>query len=355
MGRSRSNQHSDSGLLRAKVSNYGATLVSLQVKGEGGYVESTLGYDTLKEWQEGESYFGCTVGRYGNRIKHGKFGIEGQGSYTLDHINNGENALHGGVKSYDKRVWDAEVVEGETKGVKMTLHSKDGDNGYPGALSITTWILLNNNDELLFKWTASVEGSKTVVNLTNHSYWNLGGWANGGGDVLDHKLELKADRYVAVDEHSIPTGELPTVRDTCFDFSEQKALKEGVEDALIAPQRGYDHTVVFTDGPSSEHPAPDAKSWAGTVPKRGTLFAPNTGIGFDLHTTEPGVQLYTGNYLSPEQVGYGGAKISHRGAVCLETQHFPDSPNRKDFPSTLLAPGERYEHTTVHRFFVKSA
>eukprot|EP01059_Diplonema_ambulator_P017668 TRINITY_DN2969_c0_g1_i1.p1 TRINITY_DN2969_c0_g1~~TRINITY_DN2969_c0_g1_i1.p1 ORF type:complete len:387 (+),score=73.26 TRINITY_DN2969_c0_g1_i1:420-1580(+) len=345
---------SGNGFLRAKVTNYGATLVSLQVKGrDGKYMETTLGYDTFDEWKNGGNYFGCTVGRYGNRIKHGKFTIPGQGDYTLDHCNNGENHLHGGEAAFDKRVWDAEVVdEAGVRGVKMTLKSADGDNGYPGDLFVTSWILLNADNELLLKWTATVDKKKTVCNLTNHAYWNLGGWVETGCNVLSHELTLKASRYVPVDENSIPTGDLPPVEGTPFDFRVARRIGKSVDDPLMAPQHGYDHTLVFTDSPPITHANPIAVSWAATTPHRGTLYAPSTQVGFQLHTTEPGVQLYTGNYLSPDEKGYKGAKVSHRGAACLECQHFPDSPNQPGFPSTVLAPGEKYEHTTVHKFFV---
>eukprot|EP01060_Flectonema_neradi_P005379 TRINITY_DN13579_c2_g1_i1.p1 TRINITY_DN13579_c2_g1~~TRINITY_DN13579_c2_g1_i1.p1 ORF type:complete len:388 (+),score=87.69 TRINITY_DN13579_c2_g1_i1:49-1164(+) len=346
---------SGSGLLKAKVTNYGATLVSLQIKGKGGkYEECTLGYDSFDEWKKGTSYFGCTVGRYGNRIAKGKFTIDGETFDKLP-INNESNSLHGGVNSYDKRIWSSEPVESANcRGVRMTLVSPDGDNGYPGTLKIETYILLDNNDELLFHWLAKTD-KKTVVNLTNHSYWNMSGWNTSPSNILDHELTLKCSHYVAVDKESIPTGDLMSVKGTPFDFNNGKKIGDEVNDALMAPQKGYDHTVVFTDGGSESHPAPMDGEWSKSVPRRGKVVSTKTGNGFELFTTEPGVQVYCGNYLEDGHKGYGQKPILHRGGLCLECQHYPDTPNQPGFPSTDLSPSDTYRHTTVHKFFASAS
>eukprot|EP00754_Rhynchopus_humris_P051711 Rhum_TRINITY_DN9702_c0_g1::Rhum_TRINITY_DN9702_c0_g1_i1::g.34801::m.34801/K01785/galM, GALM; aldose 1-epimerase len=351
---------SGSGKLQAKVTNYGAALVSLRLRDAAGTRhETTLGYDTLQEWQAGGNYFGCTVGRYGNRIAAGKFTLNGT-EHTLAHTNNGANHLHGGEGGYDKRLWDATVVDEKdtgVRGVRLTLVSPDGDNGYPGELHIVAWILVDSNDELLLKWQAALkEGSAThtICNLTNHTYWNLGSWlSHAPRNVLDHKLTCAADSYVEVDAEAIPTGRLPSVKGTVFDFTRGRVLGEGVDDALVAPVKGYDHTLCFPDdvGPPQQ-PEALAGGWSKVLPCMATLECEATGLGFWLYTSEPGVQLYTGNYLDGEkEKGFGGTQIAHRGGVCLECQHFPDSPNRPNFPSTSLAPGEVYNHTTVHKFF----
>ena len=346
--------HSDK--LRAQVTNYGAALVSLQVKtASGDYQQTTLGYDTIQEWMAGTNYFGCTVGRYGNRIKEGKFSIDGK-EYTLPDCNNGPNHLHGGVRAYDKTFWASEPIETpQARGVKLTLTSPDGDHGYPGTLHITTWVMLSTDDEILFKWRAHVDETKTIVNLTNHSYWNLGNWpASAPLKVLNHKLTVRADRYVPVDATSIPTGELPSVSGTPFDFTEGRVIGDDVDHALLEGTRGYDHTLAFAAyDVSAAQPEAEAGGWSAGLPHQATLECEQTGVSFKLFTSEPGVQVYSGNYLSGTQTGYDGAPIAQRGAVCLECQHYPDSPNQPTFPSVVLAPGEVYNHTTVHKFFVK--
>eukprot|EP01063_Lacrimia_lanifica_P030728 TRINITY_DN4934_c0_g1_i5.p1 TRINITY_DN4934_c0_g1~~TRINITY_DN4934_c0_g1_i5.p1 ORF type:complete len:383 (+),score=84.74 TRINITY_DN4934_c0_g1_i5:236-1384(+) len=355
---------SNSGFLRAKVSNYGATLIALELKdaADGQYYPVTLGWGSVKKWQTDPNYFGTVVGRYSDRIKHGKFDLNGK-TYQLE-INNGSHSLHGGVNSYDKQYWDAEVVANETvRGVKFSLTSPDGDHGYPGALKVTTYVLLDRHDELLFRHEAALldaGATKTVVNLTNHSYWNLGQWTKTQRDVLGHSLTLNADRVMETDADSIPTGRLlPVTGDfECFDFRAPRLLKKSVEADVMKPARGYDHYLVFARPDFAgvpRHPAPMAGSWAAATPAQGELYCPDTGYGFALHTSEPGVQVYCANYLEPNSEGYGRAAMKHRGGLCLETQGFPDAPNQPHFPSTVLAAGERYEHTTVHKFFIRPA
>eukprot|EP01065_Artemidia_motanka_P025718 TRINITY_DN30694_c0_g1_i1.p1 TRINITY_DN30694_c0_g1~~TRINITY_DN30694_c0_g1_i1.p1 ORF type:complete len:363 (+),score=98.61 TRINITY_DN30694_c0_g1_i1:59-1147(+) len=339
---------SKSGFLRCKVSNYGATLVSLEIRnGEGGYDEATLSFTDFDTFQKHSPFFGCTVGRYGNRIKHGKFELDGA-AYKLE-TNNGDNHLHGGSDGFDKRIWEAEVLETESaSGVQMTLQSKDGDSGYPGELTVRTWLLLGAHDELMFKWVATVDGKATVLNLTNHTYWNLAAWQRTGDDALSHVLQLDADRYVEVSGDAIPTGRLPAVTGTALDFSAPRVLRDGVDDDLVKPQRGYDQCLVFAGTEAGPQPSAEEPEWSKRLPKRGELKCPSTGYGFELFTSQPGCQVYTANYLDE---GLAGSKMRNRGAVCLEAQNFPDAPNQPAFPISVLRPGEKYEHTTVHKFF----
>ncbi|KAJ9463277.1 Aldose 1-epimerase [Diplonema papillatum] len=355
---------SKSGLLKAKVTNMGVSIVSLEARRKDGtYQHTSLGYDSAQEWQKGSSYFGCTVGRFGNRIKQGKFTLDGK-EITLTHCNNGANHLHGGVKGFDKLLWESEVVDNaETgvRGVKCTLVSPDGDNGYPGELKVESWLLIDANDELLFSWEASVTKAKTVLNLTNHTYWNLGKRAADGAvpTIEDHTLQLNADRYVDVNDESIPSGKLPPVDGTCFDFRKPTRIGDRVDDPLAAPQLGYDHAFVFPDCSADDAKPKDGfdyskGGWSSFLKQQGELSSNDTGLGFKLFTTQPSVQGYCGNFLNPEsEKGYGQVPIVKRGGLCLECQHLPDSPNRPEFPTTTLAPGEKYHHVTVHKFYAK--
>lgn len=319
--------------IEVDVISYGGIitrLVTPDAAGQGGDI--VLGLDSLAEYVESNPYFGALIGRYGNRIAKGRFTLDGKG-YQLD-TNNGENHLHGGAKGFNRYVWKSEPIEREGEvGVKFSRTSPDGEEGYPGNLQVTVEYTLNNDNELKIDYTATTD-KPTVVNLTNHCYWNLAG--AGSGTVLDHVLLLAADRYLAVDKGLIPTGELASVKGTPLDFTRPHAIGERIAELKEDPEgpKGYDHCFVLRQGGEGLKLAARMKD-------------PASGRMLEIRTTEPGVQLYTGNFLDG-----GAANGGHpqHGAFCLETQQFPDSPNKPDFPSTVLRPGETYRTTTVHRF-----
>jgi aldose 1-epimerase len=319
--------------LRAKLTSYGAILVSLEVPDRTGQLaDVTLGYDTLAGWLSSTSYFGATVGRYANRIAKGKFTLDGQ-TYTLA-TNNGANALHGGLKGFDKVLWQAEPVrEANAVGVKFSYLSPDGEEGYPGNLQVTAVYCLTNDNELRVDFAATTDKA-TVVNLAHHSYWNLTGGA--AGDILGHELMLNADQYTPVDEGLIPTGELKAVKDTPMDFTTPTAI--GARIAQVPG--GYDHNYVL-NGP------------AGTLRLAARVTEPKSGRVMEIHTTEPGIQFYSGNFLDGTVKGKGGLAYPKHWGFCLETQHFPDSPNKPSFPPVVLRPGQTYQHVMVHRFSTK--
>jgi aldose 1-epimerase len=318
-----------------KMIDYGAIVVSLETPDKNGKQENiTLGFDKLDGYLQRHPYFGATVGRYGNRIAKGKFKIDGQ-EYTLA-TNNGPNHLHGGVKGFDAVMWKGEPVKtDEGVGVKFTYLSKDGEEGYPGNLNAEVTYLLTNNNELRIDYKATTD-KPTVINLTNHNYWNLGG--QKAGQVLDHLLMINGDKYIPVDETSIPTGEIASVEGTPFDFREMHAIGDKMDDVKKLPGSiGYDNTHVL-------------KGQEGKLELAAKVKDPKSGRTMEIYTTEPGIQFYTGNYLDGSEAG-GGFK--QHEAFCLETQHYPDSPNQPSFPSTLLKPGETYKSTTVHKFGVE--
>ncbi|MEV4109247.1 aldose epimerase family protein [Nonomuraea sp. NPDC049695] len=292
-----------SGRLRAEVLTYGAIVRSLEVSGRN----VVLGLDTLEDYQTRSRYFGAVVGRYGNRIANGRFTLDGV-EYELP-LNNGAASLHGGIEGFDKRVWSIE--ERTDASVTLKLVSPDGDEGYPGTL--TAWVTYTLEDDALRIDYAMEADAPTVVNLTNHSYFNL----KGEGDVRDHVVRLAADHYLPVDEHKIPTGELAPVKGTPFDFTEPHAVAERYDGQ-------YDHCYVL--------------SGDGCTVTAG-------GLTMEVTTTEPGVQFYTGSMLDGVATPYGPF-----AGLCLETQHFPDSPNQPQFPSTVLRPGERRTSTTAYTF-----
>jgi aldose 1-epimerase len=322
--------------LRASIMTYGAIVVSLEVPdSKGKLADIVLGFDTLEEYLKGHPYFGAIVGRYGNRIGKGKFTLNGV-EYKLA-VNNGPNHLHGGIKGFDKVVWNAEPVEkDDAVGVKLSYLSKDGEEGYPGNLSVTVIYTLTNNDELKIEYQATTDKA-TPINVTHHSYFNLAG--QGEGDILSHELTLNADRFTPVDEGLIPTGELRPVKGTPFDFTKPVAIgaRVGQDNEQLKFGLGYDHNFVLNSG-------------GGKLALAATLHEPTTGRVMEIHTTEPGIQFYSGNFLDGTNIGKGGKVYKHRYGFCLETQHFPDSPNKPDFPSVTLNPGEKYTHITVHKF-----
>ncbi len=325
--------------LSVDLINYGAAIVRLRVPDRAGTVgDVTLGYDDLAGYLAGPCYFGAVVGRFGNRIAGGQFSIDDD-TFTLplnDSPGGQPCSLHGGPQGFDKRVWAA-ATGSDDHGpfAKFTLVSPEGDAGYPGTLDAAVVYHLRGT-ELEVVYTAHTD-SATPVNLTQHAYFNLNG--AGSGDVLEHILQSPADRYVLVDAGLIPTGELASVTGTPFDFTSPHAIgaRIGDDHPQLALGHGYDHTLVLPDGDGSWQLA--AK-----------VFAPASGRTLEVWTTEPGVQFYTGNFIADGTPGKAGAIYDRRGGFCLETQHFPDSPNQPAFPDTILRPGESYRTTTVFRF-----
>ncbi|MEQ8787347.1 MAG: aldose epimerase family protein [Pirellulaceae bacterium] len=315
-----------------KLTDYGATVVAVIAPDKNGRSESIcLGFDDVAGYEKHTAYFGCVVGRYGNRIAKGRFTLDDE-AYHLA-TNNGENHLHGGLKGFNRYLWKSEPIErnGEV-GVRFQRTSKDGEEGYPGNLKVTVEYTLDNSNKLKISYRAATD-KPTVVNLTNHAYWNLGG--AGSGTVLDHQVKLNADRYLAVDDGLIPTGETPSVKGTPMDFTMPHAIGSRIGEIDADPQ-GYDHCYVLNSG-------------GGKLAHAATVRDPGSGRVLQVETTEPGIQFYTGNFLNGAKENGGHPQY---GAFCLETQHFPDSPNQAKFPSTVLRPGETYQTTTVYRFLV---
>jgi aldose 1-epimerase len=322
--------------LTAKVMTYGAILTQMDVPDKAGqFADVALGFSDLESYLKGHPYFGATVGRYANRIAAGKFSLDGH-DYKLA-VNNGPNSLHGGLKGFDKVVWTAHEVESPLgPAVRFEYFSKDGEEGYPGNLKVVVVYTLTNNDELRLDYGAETD-KPTVVNLTNHTYWNLAG--EGDGTILDEQLQVMATQFTPVDDTSIPTGELKRVEGTSLDFLQPHAIGERIAQAPNG--NGYDHNFVLI------------KSEPGALDLAAVLKDPKSGREMKVYTTEPGVQLYTANHLDGTLSGPSGRKYVKNGAVCLETQHFPDSPNHPNFPSTVLRPGQKFMSTTVYRFLAE--
>lgn len=316
------------------LTDFGATIVQMHVPDRRGVLKDvTLGYDQARGYEEGRSHFGCTTGRYGNRIRDGRLPV-GDEVYQLER-NDGQQHLHGGVKGFGQFLWQAEVV---TDGVRFSRVSPHGEEGYPGNLTVHVTFTLNPANELSIRYDA-VTDAPTHVNLTNHAYFNLAG--HDAGTIINHKLCLAAKAFIPVDDTLIPTGEIASVEDTALDFRDPTRIGDRIDstEPQMVLGRGYDHCFVVDGRP-------------GTLRLAGSLVDPSSGRLMEVLTTEPGMQFYTGNFLDGTQVGKGGVKHPFRGGLCLETQHFPDSPNQPQFPSTLLAPGERYESETIYRFTV---
>jgi aldose 1-epimerase len=316
--------------MRVELSNYGATIVSLKVPNRTGKIEEvTLGYDSIQAYQVGKSYFGCIAGRYANRIAKGKFVLEGTG-YSLP-LNNGPNSLHGGVNSIDKQVWEAKLLN---DAVRFSIVIPDGENGYPGEVKLSVLYSLREDNSLVIDYSATTNKT-TVLNPTNHAYFNLSGDPNK--TILDHELMINADAFTPVDSMLIPTGLLQPVKGTAFDFTISKTIGKdiGAAEDQIRIGLGYDHNFVLN--------ARDAQTPA-IVVKENT-----SGRKLEVFTTEPGVQFYSGNFLDGSEKGNGTA-YQFRTGFCLETQHFPDSPNQPSFPSTVLRPGETFSSQTTYRF-----
>jgi aldose 1-epimerase len=326
--------------MEVSITNYGGIVVSVKVQDRQGKLgDVVLGFDTLDGYVADKSYFGALIGRYGNRIGGAKFSIDGV-TYTLAK-NNGDNVLHGGIIGFNKMLWEArDVSKGDEPALELKYTSKDGEEGFPGNLMTTVVYTLTNKNELKIEYSATTD-KKTVVNLTNHSYFNLAG--PGSGDVLKYVLQLHADKFTPVDSGLIPTGELRSVQGTPFDFRKPMAIGARVDadDEQIRLGQGYDHNFVLTK----------EKQSGPTLAAR--VEEPTTGRVLEVWTTEPAVQFYTANFLDGTVHGKGGIAYGRRTAFCLETQHFPDSPNKPSFPSTLLSPGQRYHTITIYRFLTK--
>ncbi len=320
--------------MTAKIMTYGATLIELDVPDRNGkFADVVLGFDTLDGYLAGHPFFGSTVGRVANRIAKGKFTLDGK-DYKLA-TNNGPNHLHGGLKGFDKVVWK-ETGWGEAPGeplIRLSYISKDGEEGYPGTLKAEVTYTLTAKNELRIDYKATTDKA-TPVNLTNHSYFNLAG--QGAGDILGHELVINADKYTPADDTLIPTGEIKSVKDTPLDFTKLTPLGKHIGEIKADPV-GYDHNFVLW-------------SMGKKLDLAARVVEPKSGRVMEVLTTEPGVQLYTGNFLDGKLKGKGGAVYKKHTGFCLETQHFPDSVNQPKFPSVILKPGETYQTTTVYRF-----
>jgi len=322
--------------MQAAITNYGGTVVSLKVPDRSGKLDDVvLGYDTLDGYATGKAYIGATVGRYANRIAHASFTLDGN-TYTLSK-NDGDNHLHGG---FNKRVWTAKDVSGSAgQALELTYLSKDGEEGFPGNLPVKVVYTLTDKNELKIDYSATTD-KDTVLNLTNHAYFNLAG--QGNGDVLQQQIMIRADRFTPIDQFSIPTGELRSVKGTPFDFTTATAIGARIDqdDQQLKMGNGYDHNWVLSNGTP------------GSLFLGAQAYDPHSGRVLEVLTTEPGIQLYTGNFLDGIH-GKDGKVYNRRNAFCLETQHFPDSPNHPNFPTTELKPGQHFESTTVYKFSTK--
>jgi len=338
--------------LKARITNYGAILVSMEVPDRKGVLaDVTLGYDNLEQYIKRGAFFGATVGRYANRIGGAKFTLYGV-EYKLA-ANNGPNHIHGGRKGFDKVVWKLEEIkaQGNEAFVRLSYLSKDGEEGYPGNLACKVTYILTNDNELKISYQAQTDKT-TIVNLTNHSYWNLAG--QGSGDVLGHELMLNADRYTVFGEGLIPTGEIRSVKDSPLDFTKPMTIGARIKQV----GNGYDHNYVLNSAREIKDSGSSASAVSlshglngGKLALCARVYEPNSGRVMEVHTTEPGVQLYTANFL--DVIGKGGKPYKKHYGFCLETQHFPDSPNKPHFPPVVLKPGEKFTSLTVHKFYTK--
>ena len=324
--------------MKMEVITMGGDIISLTAPDKDGKFEDVvLGYTTPDLYLDGNPYFfGAIIGRYGNRIAKGKFTLDGK-PYQLT-VNDGPNSLHGG-KGFDKRVWTATPVEGDAPALKLTYTAKDGEEGYPGKLNVTVTYVLSNDNALEISYEAESD-KNTVVNLTQHSYFNLSG--NFAESIESQELELKAGKYLPVDATLIPTGELKAVAGTPFDFTKAKAIGKdiNVADDQLKKGLGYDHCWIFDDA-------------ANTLKSVGSLYHKASGRYMEVLTTEPAIQFYSGNFIDGTKDSKTGGKYQKRSGLCLETQHYPDSPNQPSFPTTTLKAGEKYSTKTTYKFSVK--
>ena len=322
------------------VSDYGGIIVSLKVPDRNGrFDDIVLGYENLSDYLKETPYFGAIIGRYGNRIGKAKFSIDGD-EYMLA-ANDGANHLHGGEVGFDKVLWKADpVIGGDAAAITFSYLSKDGEEGYPGNLNCKVTYTLGNDNSLRFDYEATTD-KPTVCNLTQHAYWNLGG--HDSGTILDHELVLHADHFTPVDKGLIPTGELRRVAGTPFDFRKPATIGSRIaeKNEQLNFGKGYDHNWVISRESRKE------------MELAATLYEPGSGRLMEVWTEEPGIQFYSGNFLDGKLTGKADVKYAHRSGLCLETQHYPDSPNQGSFPSVILRPGEVYKTSTLHKFKVK--
>jgi len=324
--------------ITVRITNYGGIIVSLLAPDKNGLVEDiVLGYDTLNQYFDNASHFGAIVGRYANRIANGEFELDGQ-IYTLPQ-NDGSNCLHSGPNNFAAIVWDAATLHGENElGLELRHKSKHGHNGFPGTVRAVVKYLLSDQDELTIDYTATTDRT-TVINLTNHAYFNLSGKQNQ--NILNHRLQLCAERFTPVSRNLIPTGQLEHVEGSAMDFRSPKAIGASINnrDKQLQIAGGYDHNFVL------DH-VTDELGLAAVVEE------PKSGRKMAVKTTHPGVQLYTANHFDGSIVGKSGTRYQKHSGFCLETQHFPDSPNKPEFPTTVLKPGETYKHKTIIKFYL---
>lgn len=320
----------------AKITNYGGIVMALYVPDRSGQLDDiVLGFETPEEYLNPHPYFGALIGRFGNRIAQGKFTLNGV-EHTLAQ-NNGLNSLHGGLKGYDKVIWDAKPLDiPDSQALELTYLSPDGEEGYSGNLLVKVIYTLTPQNELKIDYTATTDAD-TVVNLTHHSYFNLAG--AGNGDILDHEVTLNAAKFTPIDDTLIPTGELRPVAGTPFDFSQPTkiGLRINEADEQLKFGLGYDHNWVLN-------------SLDGSLALAARVSEASSGRIMEVWTTEPGIQFYSGNFLDGSNIGKGGKVYQHRYGFCLETQHFPDSPNQSNFPSTVLKASQTYRSTTIYKF-----
>jgi len=323
------------------IMDLGGVIVSLRTAdATGNITDITTGFDHPQQYLSGSGYMGAIVGRYANRIANGRFSLDGK-QYSLAK-NNGDNAIHGGLIGFDKKFWHTDTEsENSEASLSLTLESKDGEEGYPGNLTAKVTYTLNDRDQLIIDYSATTD-NVTVINLTQHAYFNLNG--HGAGSVLDQEIMINADQYTPIDNESIPTGELASVEGTPLDFRTPKPIGVNINSSheQIRFGSGFDHNFIIS------HPVEGELTLAASV------LSPSTGRTLNVYTDQPGIQFYTGNFLNGTLIGKEGAVYARRNAFCLETQHYPDSPNKPNFPSTILRPGEQYVTRTVFEFGVSS-
>lgn len=326
--------------MSVKICEFGGAIMELRVPDKFGRFSDVVGgFDCLRDYVLSPGYIGALVGRTCNRIKKGQYQLDGK-SYSV-FCNNGNNSLHGGKVGYSHRVWESKAIDGDEPKLVLTLHSPDGEEGYPGNVDITVTYTLLASNALSIRYEATTD-QKTVINLTNHAYFNLSGYASG--KIFDHVLQMEADRYVITDSELIPTGEIRSVEGTPFDFREPKPIGRDFEadDSDLKIAGGYDHCFCFTEGETKEPVL------------RIAVYEQNTGRLMQVYTNQPCVQFYSGNFLdNPEHPLKGGYPQNKQSLFCLETQKMPDAPNHKHFTDITLNPGETYEHTTIYQFSVK--
>ncbi len=323
--------------MEARIANYGGIVVSLTAPGrDGRFADVVLGYDRLDGYLKASPYFGALVGRYANRIGGAKFSLNGK-TYSLAQ-NGGPHSLHGGIQGFDKVVWEGRAVESANgPALELTYLSRDGEEGFPGNLTVKAVYTLTNENELLLDFHATTDAT-TLCNLTHHSYFNLA----GQGDVLNHEVYINASRFTPADAALIPTGELRAVDGTPFDFRKPMAIGARIQadDPQLKIAGGYDQNFVIDNPP-------------GRLGLHARVYEPTTGRVMEVLSTEPGLQFYTANHLDGSTIGKGGAVHQRFGALCLEPEHFPDSPNKPNFPPAVLSPGQTYHNTTIYKFFTR--